>query len=288
MIKTCDALSFIKENVCNELKKGGSGFSDIFSLLSKGEGKYLRSRLGLACSCDQNGLVAEAVIQRLSAVELLHLATLVHDDVIDDSKERRGLPSVQAAFGKRGAVIAGDYLLTRCFSLLSDESNQRLKLFAKTVSAVCRGEMLQERSLFDRTVTPVHYIKTVSGKTAALFSAAAASGKNDFAHISIGHKFGIVYQIYDDIRDFTGVSKNFCGKPFSKDLKSGVITLPAIFCLNRNPNYTDEQILDDIVYGTERSREVATRYFNKLQKLIERAGVLNPKEINEILNKVMQ
>ena len=286
MITTHDALSLVKENVCSELKKGGSGFSDVFSLLSKSEGKYLRSRIGLICSADENGLVDDSAVKRLAAIELLHLASIIHDDVVDDSETRRGLPSVQAVFGKHGAVIAGDYLLTRCFSLVSNECNEQLNLFARTVAALCRGEMRQEKSLFNRRITPMQYIKTISGKTAALFSAAAAVGRSDFAHISLGHKFGVAYQIYDDISDFTGASKNFEGKPFSKDLKSGVITLPTIFCLSRNPDYTDEEIIKDIDYGTTKSREVATAYINKLKQLSKRAGITKPQELGYIIDKI--
>ncbi len=288
MISTLEAMLLTKEKVGYELKKGGSAFSDVFSLLSKGQGKFLRTRLGLICSADKRGRVDEKIISRLSALELLHLATLIHDDIIDSAETRRGLPSVQAAFGKHGAVIAGDYLLTRCFSILSNESSEMLSMFARAVSAVCRGEMLQERSLFNRRVTPFHYIKTVSGKTAALFSAAAVTGKNDYAHLSLGHKFGIIYQIYDDIRDFTGSSSSFEGKPFSKDLSSGVITLPAIYCLLKNPNLSDDGILQDIEYGIEQSKMVAESYFNKTKTLSQRAGINQTCDLFDLIKKIMQ
>lgn len=288
MISTDEAFAITRQKVVCQLKKGGSGFSDVSDLLLKGEGKYLRTRLGLICSADQNNNVDESVTDRLAAIELLHLATLIHDDVIDDADERRGLPSVQAAFGKHGAVIAGDFILTRCFSLLSESNSQQRNLFLRAISAVLKGEMLQERSLFDRTVTPIRYLKTVSGKTAALFAVAAAVSNVESAKLSLGHKFGIIYQIADDIRDFTGQGDSFGGKPKLCDLKSGVITLPAIFCLLKDPQLSDKGILDNIDYGIMKSKQVADRYLNKLQTLCARANINEKGSINNMVIKIMQ
>ncbi len=287
MINTDEAFFITHEKVKEQLKKGGSGFNDISELLLKGEGKSIRTRLGLICSADKQGMVDETITDKLAALELLHLATLVHDDVIDEADIRRGFPSVQAAFGKHGAVIAGDYILTRSLCLLSNCEQEQNKMFLRAVSAVCRGEMLQERSLYDRTLTPLRYLKTVSGKTAALFSVAAAVERHEFATVSLGHKFGIIYQIADDIRDFTGNKSVFGGKPRLSDLKSGVMTLPAIYCLQKDPRLSDEGVLNNIDYGIAKSKEVAHGYYNKLQTLSKRANINRPQDLNIILAKIM-
>ncbi len=288
MITTDKAFVIMREKVRSQLIKGGSGFRDVSNLLLKSEGKYLRTKMGLICSADKNGLVDESVTDKLAAVELLHLATLIHDDVIDSAYTRRGFPSVQAAFGKHGAVIAGDFILTRCFSLISDCNQKQRDLFLRAVSAVCKGEMLQEQSLFDRSITPMRYLRTISGKTAALFSLSAAVGRNDFVTLSLGHKFGMIYQIYDDIRDFTGDNKAFGGKPTMNDFKSGVITLPAIYCLLKDPRLSDDKLIQGIEYGIVKSKELAGRYLTKLYTLIDRANINNPDNIDQIIYKIIQ
>ncbi len=283
-----DAVKVTYEKLSEQLSVAGSGFADIFKLLDKGKGKLLRTRLGIVCAVDEKGTVDESITDKLCALELLHLATLVHDDIIDEAEYRRGLPSVQSAFGKHGAVIAGDYLFTRSFKMLSDGDSDTLRIFSRAVSAVCRGEMLQEQSLFDRTLTPVRYLRTISGKTAALFAAAAVTGQTGSIYLNIGHKFGVVYQVLDDIRDFTGCDNAFGKKPCFSDLKSGVITLPAVYCLQKEPKMTDEDIIGQIGYGIEKAREFAARYRAKACALADRAGLAGKNELNNMFDKIMQ
>lgn len=180
----------------------------------------------------------EALTEVAAAVELLHMATLVHDDIIDDAPTRRGKPTVQSTYGKDVAVFAGDFLLTKALLLLVNaRADERMQELARTMVHICEGEVTQYAHRFRRVGT-LAYLKRIHGKTAALFGlSAAAGGRQAGAEESIckalaryGINFGMAFQIYDDILDYTSESETL-GKPVGHDILSGVYTLPLLYAL---------------------------------------------------------
>ncbi|ALV22302.1 MAG: polyprenyl synthetase family protein [Carnobacterium sp.] len=178
-----------------------------------------------------------------AAIELLHMATLIHDDIIDDSPKRRGKPSIQAQYGKDVAVYAGDYLFTVCFRLLSTyaTTDNQIEINTRGMERILLGELDQMHLRYKQTMTIRNYLTQISGKTAQLFSLACYSGALEggqserFARNGyyIGSHIGMAFQIMDDILDYSQSTENF-GKPVLEDVKQGVYTSPLIYALRKN------------------------------------------------------
>lgn len=195
-----NGLSAVRERVHSEIQNGRRTLGEMSNHLLLTDGKYIRATLGLSSAENQNG-IDERAIAPLAAVELLHLASLIHDDIIDGSDMRRGVPSVRGAFGDRAAVLCGDYLLSVCFSMISDR--HELEFFVRSAQGLCRGEILQNRT---NELTARKYLKIIKGKTAALFSASARAGAvyssaNPGLMQKCGCYFGMMFQLADDLRD---------------------------------------------------------------------------------------
>lgn len=214
----------------------------IQTMLTSG-GKYLRPAICLLFShlgapTDKGKLVKVA-----ASLEILHTATLIHDDIIDDSPKRRGRVSIQTAFGKDVAVYAGDYLFTVFFDLITETmaDSKYLSLNAKTMRQILNGELDQMNHRFDRKRTVDQYIASVRGKTAALFRLAALEGA-EFGQASpavvdlagpIGEHIGISFQIVDDLLDYS--NDHHLNKPVLEDLATGVYSLPLILAMQNSP-----------------------------------------------------
>ncbi len=177
------------------------------------------------------------------AIETLHTATLVHDDVIDNSSVRRGRPTVNRVWGEDKALLLGDYLLAKAEELVANTQNLRVvKLFGQTLMTICGGELDQAFNAFSLAQTREQYFQRISSKTASLLSLATESGAilsgatenlvNDLKWY--GHNLGIAFQIVDDILDFIGTEEEL-GKPMGSDLAQGTLTLPAMLLLERYP-----------------------------------------------------
>jgi len=178
-----------------------------------------------------------------TAVEILHTATLVHDDAIDNSAVRRGRPTINKMWGEDKAILLGDYLLGKSQELVADTQNLRvMRLFAQTFMTISSGELNQAFSAFNLEQTREQYLQRISSKTACLLSLATESGailsqapeKSVRALKGYGHNLGIAFQIVDDILDFIGTEEEM-GKPVGSDLAQGTLTLPAILLLERYP-----------------------------------------------------
>ncbi len=181
----------------------------------------------------------KVLIPMAAGVELLHTATLIHDDTIDDAYLRRGKDSIKQRWGNSNAVLLGDYLFATSAGFVAETRNIRvIKLFAQTLMTICTGEI--EESLYAFNKSRDLYFQTIGNKTASLFAAATESGAvlsqapeeaiqslNDY-----GYNLGISFQIVDDILDFVG-QKETLGKPVTNDLTQGVFTLPVILLLER-------------------------------------------------------
>jgi len=206
--------------------------------LQAGGGKRLRPALLLLCT--RLFGPANVCARRLAAVvEMIHTATLVHDDVIDVAKTRRGRPSTNVVWGNHTSVLAGDWLYMQAFQVALRERNFHiLDVLISLTQAMVEGELLQLDRLHRIDVTEADYMELVDRKTASLFSACAclgavAAGADDAAESKLGEfawNLGIAFQLVDDILDFTSTEK-ILGKPAGNDLREGKVTLPMIYAL---------------------------------------------------------
>jgi len=196
-----------------------------------------------------------------TAIEILHTATLVHDDAIDNSLVRRGRPTINKVWGEDKAILLGDYLLAKSEELVADTQNLRvIKLFAQTLMAISSGELNQAFSAFNLEQTRQQYLQRISGKTASLLSLVTESGailsqapeKSVEALKGYGYNLGIAFQIVDDILDFIGTEEEM-GKPIGSDLAQGTLTLPAILLLER---YPEDNPVSRLFQNEDRQRNI--------------------------------
>ncbi len=202
-------------------------------------GKRLRPMLFLLCANSQKNFPSEKTMPLAVALELIHTASLVHDDIIDTSKKRRGVETANSKYGAQIAVLIGDYLFAKAFQLVA-ENNYGVAvttILSKLVKNLCVGEIMQDRSLYE-IPTLAEYYTRINLKTAIFLSSCCQLGaivaqmdKREVENLTAyGTGLGLAFQIIDDLLDFFGDEK-ITGKPNGGDLKSGVITLPVIRAL---------------------------------------------------------
>lgn len=184
----------------------------------------------------------ETVQNAAAAVELLHLASVTHDDVIDASDLRRGIETARARFGDRASVLGGGWLFARAVELLADGGDEATRHFCDATARICEGQMLESEDLFNVDRSPQRYLAAIDGKTATLFALSARLG----AHLSgadretvaklahYGRDLGLAFQISDDVLDLIAEDL-ITGKPQGSDLRRGVYTLPLLYALRANP-----------------------------------------------------
>jgi geranylgeranyl pyrophosphate synthase len=210
---------------------GGPLGEDAGATLAAG-GKRLRPMLVLLCAGEAGG---EEAVRAAAAIELVHMATLVHDDVLDEAPLRRGLPTVAATSGRGRALATGDLLLSRAFALLSEAGDARsVLLLADAAVALARGELAQRQDAFDLTITEGRYLDRCRLKTAALFECAVSLGHDDPELRRFGTEVGLAFQLLDDVLDVTGPPER-TGKARGTDLLDGTVTLPLIAAAERDP-----------------------------------------------------
>jgi geranylgeranyl pyrophosphate synthase len=196
-------------------------------------GKRLRPMLVLLCAGPQGG---EVTVRAAAATELVHMATLVHDDVLDDAPLRRGLPTVAATSGRERAVATGDLLFSRAFSLLAESGDSRsVALLAEASVALARGELAQRRDAFDLGVSEERYLYRCRLKTARLFECACLLGRDDAQLREFGAGIGLAFQLLDDVLDVSGPPER-TGKARGTDLLDGTVTLPLIEAAKSDPS----------------------------------------------------
>jgi len=210
-------------------------------LLSSG-GKRLRPALALLSSKFYPAK-ADKVVSLAAAVETLHTATLVHDDLIDHAFLRRGNPTLNALWNSAATVLTGDYLFARAAAFAAEtESVRVVSIFAQTLMTICNGELNQIFSRDEGQLTREGYYQRIYSKTASLFAASTEAGAvlggaaqtEARALRDYGHNLGMAFQIVDDILDFMG-DEGDMGKPVGSDLRQGIITLPALCFLEAHP-----------------------------------------------------
>ncbi|MDQ3962395.1 MAG: polyprenyl synthetase family protein [Actinomycetota bacterium] len=214
--------------------------------LIKAGGKRLRPALVLVTS--RAGEEGRSETDRAAAaVELLHLASLYHDDVIDETPLRRGVPSVHSKWGNEVAILAGDFLFASGSLLGARAGGEVPAILARALADVCEGQIAETEWVGETGRTAAHYVETIRRKTAALFRAscelgavtADASPLYRPALVAFGENLGLAFQIVDDLLDFIG-DPRVTGKTPGTDLKEGVFTLPILLAAERDPNVTPE------------------------------------------------
>jgi heptaprenyl diphosphate synthase len=206
---------------------------------SEAGGKLLRPALLIIGSSFGRAARPERIERLAAAVELLHMATLVHDDIIDEAPIRRGRPSLYANVGVKKAVLAGDWLFSQCFLLASESAGpENAKGLARLIAAVCSAEISQDLDKFSYSASVRSYLRTIAGKTAALFSLALHTGAAEAkapprvaqALRRAGYDMGMAFQVIDDILEFES-AEAVVRKPVGKDIAEGLCTLPLIYAL---------------------------------------------------------
>jgi len=243
------------ELVRRQLLKAPGPVHNVAEHLAQNTGKGIRTLILAGCAMDGDGMVPAGAVHAAASIELLHMATLVHDDIIDDTPTRRGLASVQSRFGKEMAVLGGDWLL--CLAIGQAVSIEEVpdglsgqperirnmaRLLVKSAEKVCLGELAQRAQYENVDLTPGRYMRIIDKKTASLFYLSAHVGavlggcgdKETAALLRYARYLGLVFQIMDDIKDYT-MEESDALKPVKNDLLSGVITLPLIMGFMREP-----------------------------------------------------
>jgi geranylgeranyl pyrophosphate synthase len=241
-----DQLHFVEQRIREQA--GQEHHPDLRSalthLLSSG-GKRIRPTLGLLVG-NMLGAPEEKLITLGASVELLHTATLVHDDLIDGALLRRGMPTLNARWSPAATVLTGDFLFARAAKLAAETDYLPLmKLFAETLATIVNGELTQmfsARGVIERD----NYYQRIYAKTASLFEMASLAAtmvatEDEERRVSMrvfGYEVGMAFQIVDDILDFTGEA-SAVGKPIGSDLLNGLVTLPALYYAEANPAQDD-------------------------------------------------
>jgi geranylgeranyl pyrophosphate synthase len=195
-------------------------------------GKRLRPMLVLLCAGEAGG---EAAVRAATAIELIHMATLVHDDVLDEAPLRRGHPTVAATSGRARAEATGDLLFSRAFALLAEAGDSRsVALLADASVALARGELAQRHDAFDLGIDEQRYLHRCRLKTARLFECACLLGRDDTHLRAFGSEVGLAFQLLDDVLDVTGPPER-TGKARGTDLLDGTVTLPLIEAAASDP-----------------------------------------------------
>jgi len=276
--------------------------------LKGASGKNVRASLLFAAAVDEDELVPKDTVLAAVAVELFHLATLIHDDIIDEADYRRGIPSVHVQFSKKEAVICGDYLLCIALSTVSriyEPYKDFIHKFSAAVEGVCLGELRQHANNFNTDITFYEYLRTIKGKTAALFHVAAYSGAligsapdHEVQLIGkFGTYIGMLFQILDDVKDYIMDEKEAL-KPTQSDLNSGVINLPLlmVFLKDSNLRKRTKQALGNPIEvaalinnvrksgGVSDSIGIAKKYIKKSQNILNKiTGSKKTKELERLL-----
>lgn len=264
-------------------------------------GKRVRVLLLLICSnlgdFEKN---KKNIIRIASIVEIIHTASLIHDDIIDKAKTRRGQTTMSRAYGEEYALYVGDYLFATVLREIAEFKDERLHMYlSNTLKELCIGEIIQEEGLYNIRTRRIDYLKKIKRKTAILIAFATSAGsivscasnENIQRSYAFGYYLGMSYQIIDDYLDFAGGSE-ILGKEIGQDLINGNITLPAIIAREHNSalfkNFSKDSSLEEkqniikFIKNTgsilNETLEISQRYLEKALLNIENLGNDNVKE----------
>ncbi|TDO83386.1 heptaprenyl diphosphate synthase [Halanaerobium saccharolyticum] len=281
----------LNENIIKITKSKRPIINQAVEDLINGGGKKLRPFL-MFLAASFGDYDKEKLLQLGSGIELLHMASLVHDDIIDNAALRRGKKTAQKRFGKKEAVFIGDFLLSRTFDIFFEYLDKKtLRKMNKNVRLLCEGEIEQSEKRFDFQIGIRDYYRRIRHKTALLFALSSYLG----AYVSgirgrrlnilykLGLEIGMAFQIQDDLLDFEGNEKE-TGKLLAQDLKEGVITLPVILLLNKdkyknkyevyNKTILNDKVVNEIIADVkssgvlEESRDILHLFISRVKKYL--------------------
>lgn len=290
-------MKFIENVIGEELKTFEKKFKEsmrtstplldsIMKYIIKRKGKQIRPMF-VFLTAKLNGEINESTYRAASLVELLHTATLVHDDVVDDAAERRGFFSINAIWKNKIAVLVGDYLLSRGLLLAtSHEDFQHLHILSEAVQQMSEGELLQMEKSRKLNLDEAVYFEIIKNKTASLLSSACAIGTYSTSKDNslsekmktFGEKVGIAFQIKDDLFDY---GKEKIGKPTGNDIKEKKLTLPLIYTLNHCGKNTRKRLI--YILKNENKNPESVRFV--LTKVEEHGGIAYAEQIMETYKK---
>jgi heptaprenyl diphosphate synthase len=239
-------LALLEEQLRIAVVRGDPFLDDVVTHLIIAGGKRIRPALALASASLSGSPASADTIQGGIAIELVHLASLYHDDVMDEAVIRRQVPSVNARWGNLVAIVAGDFLLARSAEIAASLGAEIGGLLAATLARLCQGQIAETRSSFQIGRTEDDYLRSISDKTSSLMATACRIGSMT-AHLpteeiealaAFGECFGVVFQIRDDVRDVLATEQEL-GKIPGQDLAEGIYTLPVLRAL-RDPAVADD------------------------------------------------
>jgi heptaprenyl diphosphate synthase len=241
--------------------------SEIASHLIPARGKRLRPSFVIASALIGSpdpldpSAVSDDMVQAGAAVELVHLGSLYHDDVMDDADVRHGVESVNHRWGNLKAILAGDFLLARASEIAAALGTEIAGLLAATIARLCEGQVGELRFIYDCSRTEAAYLTAIGGKTAALYSTSCRIGalvgglrRPDVDRLTeFGRLYGMAYQVVDDVLDLVATDEEL-GKPAGHDMREGVYTLPVIRLLVEAPDGELAGLLGDMLSDPDRLR----------------------------------
>jgi heptaprenyl diphosphate synthase len=255
--------------------------------LLKAGGKRIRPALTII-SAQYGNYDSDKVVSMAAALELFHMATLIHDDIIDNAKSRRGIETAQSKYGKDIAVYTGDYLFSKAFLLAAKVNNgEKIIHLSKFIKAICEGEIEQYASKYDHSTSVATYLKRIKYKTALLFALCCQIGaetagcdvKTARNLRRFGMSLGTAFQIKDDLLDVTSEDA-IIGKPAGNDILEGIFTLPLLYTIKNTNQHKDiltllnkdsftKKDVAEIIYiihksnGIEDTKKMEERYYQK-------------------------
>lgn len=298
----------VNKHIQRLLRSDNAKMQEVMDWILQEKGKQLRPKLVLLSS--KFGKSSNDATEYAAILEIVHMASLVHDDVIDEADTRRGKLSVQKKFGKNMAVYAGDYMIFAAFGSGNLKYNDNFRKLYKTMNQICYGELGQNEWLYNMDISVEEYIRNITGKTASMFQLACEIGgiigeadKNTAKNLAdYGKNLGILFQIQDDLLDYRSAEKTI-GKPIYQDFANGIYTLPILFALEDNKlkkrlldiksqisgkYITQEQCeqLTDIIQaanGFEKCYEKSKEYYICANKALENLPEREEKEYMQML-----
>jgi heptaprenyl diphosphate synthase len=233
-----DGLGRLEPALITAVTSGDEFLDQITTHLIRAGGKRLRPALTIACATGCVRAATEDDVMGAVSVELVHQASLYHDDVIDEAVMRRNVESVNSRWGNLIAIVAGDFLLAKSAEIAASLGQEVAQLLASTLAKLCDGQLIEIRSKFSPERTEQDYFATIAGKTSALMATAcrvgALTSRRDRDEVEaltrFGMAFGMMFQIRDDFLDVVG-TEEILGKPTGQDLAEGVYNLPVLLAL---------------------------------------------------------
>jgi len=301
-----DELALVEENLKAIAAVEYPWLAELLSYILASGGKRIRPTLTLLAG-KFHSYNLDLLIPMATGMELLHTATLIHDDTIDSSLMRRGKPTTTSIWGGGIATLTGDYLFAKAAELVSSTGNTRATmLFSQTLVTICSGELEQSFTSFRENQTRESYFRRIGNKTASLFSTATESAgilseapeEVVQALKKYGYDLGIAFQVVDDILDFVGQDEEL-GKPAGSDLLQGTMTLPALLLQEQHPDdnpiadiFNDDHKEQNLKLAIEmiRNSEIITECYRTAQSLAAKAkeslDILPPNPCNRALLEI--